>query len=147
MNGVVVGDATGESPLSLFKKLALVRKARAFLPKNIKVMAGTGDNNTQQSVELSKLAVDAELPTLLVVLSYNNPSLAGLKLHFESIAAVSSKPICLYHVPSRTGQLLNQRDMEELCSIDKVTAVKEASGDLALFSRTTALASASAMWR
>ncbi len=145
VDGVVVAGTTGESPtVTVQEKLALIRKARAYLPQDIKVIAGTGDNNTQHSVELSKLAVDAGADALLIVTPpYNKPSLEGLKLHFNTIAAAVTKPICLYHVPSRTGQLLSPQEIAEICSIKGVEAVKEASGDIALFSRTVGLSTAS----
>lgn len=145
LDGVVVSGTTGESPtITVQEKLAIIRKARAYLPENIKVMAGTGGNNTAQSVELSRLADEAGADSLLVVTPpYNKPSLEGLKLHFNSIAKVSKKPICLYHVPSRTGQLLSPQEISAICSIEGVTSVKEASGDVALFSRAAGLTSAS----
>lgn len=138
VDGVVISGTTGESPtLTVQEKLALIRKARAFLPETIKVMAGTGSNNTQASIELSKLAVDAGADSLLVVTPpYNKPSLAGLKLHFQSIADAVNHPICLYHVPGRTGQKLSADELVELCKIKQVVAVKEASADIGLFSRS-----------
>ena len=137
IDGLVISGTTGESPtLTVQEKLALIRKARAFLPDNIKVMAGTGNNNTQASVELSKLAVDAGADSLLVVTPpYNKPSPSGLKLHFDTIADAVKHPICLYHVPARTGQLLNAQLLAELCRNKHIVAVKEASADLGLFSR------------
>lgn len=135
--GVVVSGTTGESPtLSVQEKISLVRKARAVLPKNVRVMAGSGGNNTEQSIELSRLCVDAGADSLLVVTPpYNKPSPEGLKLHFSMVASAVNVPVCLYHVPGRTGQLLTPEVLAGLCAIPGVHAVKEASGDLALFSR------------
>ena len=137
VDGVVVSGTTGESPtLTVQEKLALIRKARAFLPENVQVMAGTGSNNTEASVELSKLAIDAGANSLLVVTPpYNKPSLKGLETHFNSIAEATRHPICLYHVPGRTGQLLNAHALSHLCKNEHIVAVKEASADLGLFSR------------
>jgi 4-hydroxy-tetrahydrodipicolinate synthase len=99
-------------------------------------MAGSGGNNTAQSVELSKLCVDAGADSLLIVTPpYNKPSPAGLKLHFQTIADAVDVPLCLYHVPGRTGQSLSAGIIASLTSINRVLAVKEASGDLALYGR------------
>jgi len=135
--GVVVSGTTGESPtLAVQEKLALIRKARATLSPAVRVMAGTGGNNTNQSVELSRLAVDAGADSLLIVTPpYNKPSNNGLKLHFQSIADAVNVPLCLYHVPGRTAQLLSHKQISMLCEIPSIKAVKEASGDVALFSR------------
>jgi len=137
VSGVVISGTTGESPtLTVQEKISLVRKARAFLPSSIRIMAGSGGNNTAQSVELSKLCIDAGADSLLIVTPpYNKPSVAGLKLHFQTIADAVSTPLCLYHVPGRTGQSLSAATIAELTTIKNVSAVKEASGDLALYGR------------
>ncbi len=68
VKGLVICGTTGESPaLTVQEKLALIKKARARTPSHIKIMAGTGGSNTTQSVELSKLAVEAGADSLLVV--------------------------------------------------------------------------------
>jgi 4-hydroxy-tetrahydrodipicolinate synthase len=137
VSGVVVSGTTGESPtLSVQEKISLVRKARAVLPKTIRVMAGSGGNNTEQSVELSRLCVDAGADSLLVVTPpYNKPSPEGLKLHFTTIAESVNVPLCLYHVPGRTGQLLPADVLASLCAIKGISSVKEATGDVAFLSR------------
>ncbi len=142
VDGVVVTGTTGESPtLSVDEKVSLYRRARAFLPASIKVMAGTGGNDTRQSIELSKLAQDAGVDSLLVVTPpYNKPTREGLYAHYEAIGKAVRIPLCLYHVPSRTGQRLSPEDLAYICSLPQVTAVKEASADLCLFSKAVTLA-------
>ena len=99
-------------------------------------MAGSGVNNTEQSVELSRLCVDAGADCLLVVTPpYNKPSPDGLKLHFTTIAESVSVPLCLYHVPGRTGQLLSPDVLASLCTIKGIACVKEATGDLSFLTR------------
>lgn len=137
VQGVVISGTTGESPtLTVQEKISLVRKARAQLPAQIRVMAGSGGNNTAQSIELSKLCVDAGADALLIVTPpYNKPSMAGLTLHYQMISDATTVPLCLYHVPGRTGQSLSATAIGKLTTIPHVTSVKEASGDVALFSR------------
>ena len=72
---------------------------------------------------------------LIVTPPYNKPNLAGLKLHYQMIAESVSVPLCLYHVPGRTAQSLSANAITTLTGIKNVTAVKEASGDIALYSR------------
>jgi 4-hydroxy-tetrahydrodipicolinate synthase len=141
VDGVVITGTTGESPtLSVDEKVSLYRRARAFLPTNIKVMAGTGGNDTRQSVELSKLAQDAGVDSLLIVTPpYNKPTREGLYAHYDAIGKAVRIPLCLYHVPSRTGQRLSPEDLAYICSLPQVTAVKEASADLSLFSKAVNL--------
>lgn len=136
VRGVVVAGSTGEgSTLSVNEKLSLIKKAKAILPTTVKLMANVGGSVTEQSVELAKLSEEAGADSLLVVTPpYIKPSLAGLKYHFQTIADAVSIPICLYHVPSRTGQTLDSTAMKILCQINGVELVKEASGDLNLYS-------------
>ena len=137
VSGVVVSGTTGESPtLTVQEKISLVRKARAVLPSSIRLMAGSGGNNTDQSVELSRLCVDAGADSLLVVTPpYNKPSPAGLQLHYKTITESISVPVCLYHVPGRTGQMLSPEVLADLCRIKGVACVKEATGDMGFLSR------------
>ncbi len=137
VDGVVISGTTGESPtLTVDEKVSLFRRARAYLPSTVKVMAGTGGNDTRQSIELSKLAQDGGVDSLLIVTPpYNKPTLAGLKAHYEAIGQAVRIPLCLYHVPGRTAQKLSAEDLATLCEIPQVTAVKEASADLFLYSK------------
>ncbi len=137
VHGVVISGTTGENPtLTVQEKLSLIRKARAILGSGVRLMAGTGDSNTQQSVELSRLAQDAGADSLLVVTPpYNKPSTAGLILHYKTIANAVKVPICLYHVPGRTGQMLTVDQIATVCQAAGLKAVKEASADVAFFSR------------
>lgn len=138
IKGVVISGTTGESPvLAVQEKLALIRKAKALVGGKMRIMAGTGDNNTQQSVELSKLAMDAGADSLLVVTPpYNKPSTNGLIGHYTAIAKAVNVPICLYHVPGRTAQSLSIAQMTSITKAANIACVKEASGDVAYFSRT-----------
>ncbi len=136
VRGVVVSGTTGEGPtLSVSEKLALTKKAKAISGKDLLIMSGIGGSDTAQCVELAKLYEDAGADCLLVVTPpYNKPSLAGLQIHFSKIAEKVKIPICLYHVPGRTNLRLDAQMLKSLCAIPKVELVKEASGDLALFS-------------
>lgn len=134
VSGIVVCGTTGESPtVTVQEELALIRKAKAELPSNIKVMAGVGGSNTDQSVELAKLVKDAGADSLLVVTPpYSKPTLKGLKAHYSAIAEATKHPICLYHVPARTGQFLSRHDFSALLECEQIVSVKEASSDLVL---------------
>lgn len=137
VKGIVIAGTTGESPvLAVQEKLALIRKAKALVGEKVRIMAGTGDSNTANSIELSRLATDAGADSLLVVTPpYSKPSTAGLIGHFSAIKKSVSIPICLYHVPGRTAQWLSTAQLLQVASEAGVASVKEASGDVAYFSR------------
>lgn len=138
--GVVVFGTTGEGPtITVQEKLTLIRKARAQLGSGVQVMAATGGNNTAACVELALLAEEAGANSLLIVTPpYNKPSLLGLEAHYNAISQKVKLPICLYHVPSRTAQALTPEGINHLCKNPQITAVKEASGDVALFAQAKA---------
>lgn len=137
VRGLVLLGTTGEAPsLSVSEKLEIVKRTKAFTKNKVKLMVGTGSNNTKDSAELSQKVCDVGADSLLVVTPpYNKPSLSGLVKHFDFISKAAKAPICLYHVPGRTAHLLSSEEIREICAVDGVFAVKEASGDLALFSR------------
>lgn len=140
VSGLVVSGTTGESPtLSTEEKLELIRHCRATVGPDFPIMAGTGGSNTAASIALSEQALSAGADSLLVVTpAYNKPSPAGMFGHFSKISDACGAPICLYHVPGRTAQSLSADELTQLAAIKHVAAVKEASGDLALFSEVVA---------
>jgi len=135
--GLLISGTTGESPtLSHEEKLRLFAEVKAAVGKRGAVIAGTGSNNTVQSLELTKEAektgVDA---CLLVVPYYNKPTQEGLYQHFKTIAQGTKLPCILYNVPGRTVTSLSADTTIRLSHIDNIIGVKEASGNLGQISK------------
>ena len=131
-DGLVIGGTTGEAPtLSYDEKLQLFSIVKESVGPEISVIAGTTDNNTQVSVDLSKdaekLGVDG---LLLTVPAYNKPTQEGLYKHFVKIADSVNIPVILYNVPSRTSLNMEAETTLRLSSIENIIGVKEASSDL-----------------
>ena len=131
-DGLLLGGTTGESPtLSYDEKLQLFSVVKESVGSEIAVIAGTTDNNTQVSLELSKdaekLGVDG---LLLTVPAYNKPTQEGLFKHFEKIANSVKIPCILYNVPSRTSLNMDSSTTLKLSSIENIIGIKEASSDL-----------------
>jgi 4-hydroxy-tetrahydrodipicolinate synthase len=129
-DGVVVSGTTGESPtLSSEEKLRLFAEVKSAIANDGAVVAGTGNNDTRESRELTKeaekIGVDA---CLLVVPYYNRPTQQGLWEHFKTIAQGTTLPCIIYNVPSRTVTNLAADTMVKLSQIDNIVGVKEASG-------------------
>jgi 4-hydroxy-tetrahydrodipicolinate synthase len=130
-DGIVVSGTTGESPtLTVREKLKLFETVKESVAERAKVIAGTGNYCTEESIELTKEAekvgVDA---SMLVVPYYNKPPQSGLYEHFKKIAQSTSLPIILYNVPSRTACNLSAETVISLSQIDNIVAIKEASGN------------------
>jgi 4-hydroxy-tetrahydrodipicolinate synthase len=131
-DGLVVAGTTGESPtLSQEEKVRLFAEIKEAVGKRGTVIAGTGNYNTRESIELTReaerIGVDA---ALLVVPYYNKPNQQGLKEHFHAIAKSTSLPCILYNVPTRTITNLLPETVIELSKVDNIIGLKEASGDM-----------------
>jgi 4-hydroxy-tetrahydrodipicolinate synthase len=136
-DGLVVSGTTGESPtLSIDEKLRLFAEIRSAVDKKATIVAGTGNYNTYESIELTreaeKTGVDA---CLLTVPYYNKPTQDGLYEHFKAIAGKTKLPCIIYNVPSRTITNLSAETTIKLSKIDNIAGVKEASADFTQIAR------------
>lgn len=131
-DGLVIAGTTGESPtLSKAEKVELFRVVVDHVNKRVPVVAGTGSNNTQASIELTKQATDVGVDGIMLVAPYyNKPSQEGMYEHFKAIASVTHLPIILYNIPGRTGVQIEAETTIALSKINNIKAIKEASGDL-----------------
>ena len=106
----------------------------------IPVIAGTGSNDTNTAIELSKSAEASGADALLSVTPYyNKTSQTGLIRHFTTIADNIDLPLILYNVPSRTGCNIKPKTYAELCKHENIVATKEANGDISSVSQTRSL--------
>ncbi|MBI3910583.1 MAG: 4-hydroxy-tetrahydrodipicolinate synthase [Armatimonadetes bacterium] len=139
-DGIVVTGTTGESPtLTTTEKLQLYRVVREAVHGRARVIAGTGNYNTQESIELTRAAEEIGVDgAMLVVPYYNNPPQEGLYRHFRAIAESTDLPIILYNVPTRTVRNMEAATTVRLAEVRHIVAVKEASGNLEQVARIVA---------
>ncbi|WP_017471938.1 4-hydroxy-tetrahydrodipicolinate synthase [Amphibacillus jilinensis] len=131
-DGLVVAGTTGESPtLTHQEKLELFKHTVAVSNRQYPIIAGTGSNNTEETIKLTKeaeaIGVDA---VLLVTPYYNKPNQSGLYQHFLAVAEATDLPIMLYNIPGRTMVHLTVDTIVALSKIDNIISVKESSGNL-----------------
>lgn len=131
-DALVVGGTTGESPtLSTDEKVNLFQRTVEHVNGRIPVIAGTGSNNTQASIELTKQAEAFGVSAvMLVVPYYNKPTQEGLYQHFKTIAASTTLPVMLYNIPGRSVVNLEPETVVRLSKIPNIVSIKDASGDL-----------------
>ena len=123
-DGLVIGGTTGEAPaMSDEERLKLFAEVKDAIGESGAVVAGTTDNNTYRSIELSKEAEAAGVP------AYNKPTMGGLVKHFIAIAEAVSIPGILYNVPSRTALNMTAATTLKLAEVPNIVGVKEASSD------------------
>lgn len=131
-DALVVGGTTGESPtLTKDEKLTLYKHVADIVNGRIPVIAGTGSNNTKETIEFTQkveaTGVDA---VLLVSPYYNKPNQEGLYQHFKAIAESTNLPAMLYNIPGRTSVNMSVETTVRLSKIPNIVAVKESSQDL-----------------
>jgi 4-hydroxy-tetrahydrodipicolinate synthase len=95
------------------------------------VIAGTGFNSTDKTIEATRFAKQAGAAAALIVTPYyNRPTPEGIYQHFAAVAKAVDIPIVVYNIPGRTGTNILPETMARLASIDTVVAVKESTGSL-----------------
>ncbi|MFP7494029.1 4-hydroxy-tetrahydrodipicolinate synthase [Terribacillus saccharophilus] len=139
-DAVVVAGTTGESPtLSHDEKLALFRHVVKTAGGRIPIIAGTGSNDTQASIELTKEAEEIGVDAALIVAPYyNKPNQRGLYAHFEAVANSTKLPIMLYNIPGRSVVKIEAETVIELSKIPNIVSVKDSTGDLSSMTKVIA---------
>lgn len=140
IEAVVISGTTGESPtLTDVEKIELFRRAKQYVGDDCKILAGTGSNNTEHAVALSKAAEAVGVDGLLVVTPYYNKATSeGLLAHYSAIAGAVHIPVIAYNVPSRTGVDIPVEVYACLAKIPNLAGVKEASADIRKIARIRA---------
>ncbi|GGB60000.1 4-hydroxy-tetrahydrodipicolinate synthase [Virgibacillus dakarensis] len=131
-DGLVVAGTTGESPtLTKEEKLNLFTCVVKAAGGRVPVIAGTGSNNTYESIALTKEAEKVGVDGIMLVAPYyNKPSQEGLVQHFQAIAQETTLPIMLYNIPGRSVVNMSVETVVTLSKIDNIVAIKDASGNL-----------------
>lgn len=131
-NGLVVNGTTGESPTtSDEEKVAIIRAVVEAVGDRVTVVAGAGTNNTAHSIEQARQAEAAGAHGLLVVTPYySRPQQEGLFRHFTAVADATGLPVMLYDIPPRSVVPIEPETLLRLADHPRITAVKDAKGDL-----------------
>ena len=141
VSGILAVGTTGESPtLTWEEHNRVVGVVGEKCKARCKSIAGTGSNNTQETLESTQHAVHAGVDAaLLVDPYYNGPS--SLEIRREYVAPVAKMfpqiQIIPYVIPGRTGAQLLPEDLAILHGqFPNMSTVKEATGDLENMKRT-----------
>lgn len=124
--------STAETPcLTDAEKVKILEIAREE-SNGLPILAGAGSNSLTATVRNMRLldghGADAYL---IVVPFYNKPTQDGLYQYFKAVAEETDRQVILYNVPGRTGTNMKTETTLRLAEIPNITAVKEASGDIA----------------
>lgn len=128
--GFVIGGTTGEGPtLTHDEKITLYQRFAQMVAGRGVVIAGTGSNNTAQTVTFTQevAAIPGIDAALVVVPYYNKPSQAGMIAHFTAVAQASSLPIMIYNIPGRTGVEMEPTTVTQLANVTGIIGIKQCS--------------------
>ena len=140
-DAVIVCGTTGEaSTMTYRERMRTIEFCTEYIDGRVPVIAGSGSNNTEAALALSKDAERAGADALLVVTPYyNKASQPGLIRHYTCIADAVDVPLILYNVPSRTGVTIAPETYAELAKHPNINGVKEAGGNFSNLQRTVNL--------
>ena len=141
IDAIVVCGTTGEASTLTDEEH---RDAIAFAVKQVAgrvpVIAGTGSNDTAYAIDLTRFACEAGVDGILLVTPYyNKATQKGLIQSVLAVADISTKPIILYNVPSRTGCNILPATAAVLAEHPNIVAIKEASGNISQIAELAAL--------
>lgn len=142
-DAIIICGTTGESStLSEPEHSEVIAHTVKYVNHRVPVIAGTGSNDTQTAIMLSKQAEDDGADAVLVVTPYYNKATQnGLKMHFKLIAEAINIPVILYNVPSRTGCNIQPETAVWLArNVENIVAIKEATGNISQIGHLFAIA-------
>jgi 4-hydroxy-tetrahydrodipicolinate synthase len=135
ITGILAVGTTGESPtLTWNEHNSIIEKVAVKTKNKCICIAGTGSNNTQETLLATQhaIAVGADA-VLLVDPYYNGPSSLEIRREYlEPVArAFPDTPIIPYIIPGRTGAQILPEDLAILCrQYENINTIKEATGNL-----------------
>ena len=131
-NAIVPCGTTGESATLDYKEhYRVIDFTIRAVNKRVPVIAGTGANATDETIEITKHARKSGADAALLVSPYyNKPTQEGLYRHYKAVAKAVDIPIALYNVPGRTAVNILPSTVARLAEIRNIVAIKEATGDM-----------------
>ena len=141
IDALVIAGSTGEGKtLSIPEHREVLRYSAERIAGRVPMIAGTGSNETEVSVSMSRYACEVGADGLLVVTPYYiKATQNGLIKMYNTIADAVTKPLILYNVPSRTGVNIEPETYARLAEHENIAAIKEASSDISKIATTAAL--------
>ncbi|KAM9548368.1 4-hydroxy-2-oxoglutarate aldolase, mitochondrial isoform 1-T1 [Guaruba guarouba] len=132
--GLVVLGSNGEYPyLAPQERLEVVSCVRRALPRDRLLLAGSGCESTQATIQLTLSMAEAGADAALVVTPcYYRGAMtsAALVQHYTEVADASPIPVVLYSVPANTGLDLPLEAVVTLAQHPNILGIKDSGGDI-----------------
>ncbi|MFP6616443.1 MAG: 4-hydroxy-tetrahydrodipicolinate synthase [Candidatus Hydrogenedentota bacterium] len=131
-HGIVPAGCTGEAAtLTHDEQKKLISFAINRIAGKVPVVAGTGSNNTAETLDFTQYAKEAGADgALMLTPYYNKPTREGIIAHYTTVADKIELPIMLYNVPGRTQLKMEPETIATLAKHPNIVSVKEACGSV-----------------
>ena len=141
VDAVIPAGTTGEAAtLSFEEHKQLIGITVAHVNGRVPVIAGTGSNNTAESIELTQAAKELGADAALLISPYyNKPTQEGIFQHYRAVAEAVHLPQIVYNVPGRTNSNIRPETVARLADIPNIIGIKDATADMAQLTRTLML--------
>ncbi len=141
IDALVIAGTTGEgATLTYDEHQEVIRYSVERAAGRVPIIAGSGSNDTNRAITLSRFSCEAGADALLVVTPYyNKATQKGLITMYTAIADAVDRPIILYNVPSRTGVNIDPTTYLALADHPNIVGIKEANGNISKIVETARL--------
>ncbi|MGY0694263.1 2,4-dihydroxyhept-2-ene-1,7-dioic acid aldolase [Virgibacillus sp. FSP13] len=127
----VTGTSGEPSSLTVEERVKVMETAMKAIDGRVPFLPGTGSTNHDETMYLTKKAVEIGADAALVIVPYyNKPNQGALYKHYKTVADSVDLPIIVYNIPGRTAVNL---EVETLAKLSKdcpnIIGVKESNKD------------------
>jgi 4-hydroxy-tetrahydrodipicolinate synthase len=134
-HGIVVAGTTGEpSSLSMDERIELLKVALSVIAGRIQVVAATGSQSFEETLQLTTNAEKAGADAVLVVTPYYiKPSQRGLVDYFVTLGQRIALPLMIYHIPGRAAVSIKAQTVMKIAErLPHLVGLKHADQNLEL---------------
>lgn len=126
-DAILVMGTTGEpATLKAEEQDNVLKAVVEQVHSRVPVIAGTGTNCTESTIEKTRKAMEIGVSACLLVTPYYNcPTQEGLFQHYRKIADKIPIPQILYNIPKRTGVDLLPETLAKLAGFPNIIGIKE----------------------
>ena len=137
IRGILNGGSTGESVfLDEEERSKLIEEARAVIPDEALVIAGTGSEATRHTIQLTRQAATVGADAVLVSPpAYFKGAMTQetLTRHYRAVADASPVPVLIYQVPLRLSTIEFSTDLvATLSDHPNIIGIKDSRGEIDL---------------
>jgi len=130
---LLLGSNAEAVTLTEEEKLRVLETARAHIPRDRLLLAGTGKEGTAATIALTRAAARLGADAALVVTpGYYKSQMRGRELiaHYTAVAEASSIPVLIYNVPQFTGVTVEPEVVARLAEHRNIVGMKDSAGNV-----------------